>query len=126
MRKRERSRYILFKILKESNVEFNKKSLINSIWYSIWKYFGLKEANKVGLWLIEFNLENEYGIIRCSHTKKEIIISALTLIKDIDENRVILSPVKTFGTIKSSNSCLVCIPRFPLSTKKRIRFELRH
>lgn len=63
----------------------------------------MKEANKVGLWLIEFDLENDCGIIRCSHTTKEIIISALTMIKEINENRVILSPIKTFGTIRSLN-----------------------
>jgi RNase P/RNase MRP subunit POP5 len=93
----------LFKILRESNIVFNKKLLLASIWQSIWRYFGMKEANKIGLWLIELDLKRDYGIIRCSHTTKEIIISALSLIKEINENRVILSPIKTFGTIISLN-----------------------
>jgi len=69
----------------------------------------LKEANKIGLWLIELNLDEEYGIIRCSHQTKETIISALSLVKEINGIKVILSPFKTSGTI--------------LSLKKRINKE---
>ncbi len=97
--KDERQRYILFKILIDENEFLNKKILLNSIWHSIWKYFGMKEANKIGLWLVEFNISEGYGIIRCSHKTKEIVISALTMISEIFEKRVILSPIKTAGTI---------------------------
>jgi RNase P/RNase MRP subunit POP5 len=61
----------------------------------------MKGANKIGLWLVELDLKDNFGIIRCSHETKEIIISALTLIQEINGNRVILSPIKTSGTIKS-------------------------
>ena len=61
----------------------------------------MKEANKIGLWLIELNLDEKYGIIRCTHQTKEILISALSLVKDIDEKRVILVPKKTSGTIRA-------------------------
>jgi len=96
----ERQRYILFKIIKENNTIFNKQDLIQLIWRSIWRYFGIKEANKIGLWLFELNIEEEIGIIRCSNETKEILISALTLIKEINGKRIILSPIKTSGTIK--------------------------
>ncbi len=101
MVKNERQRYILFKIIGKSEIRFEKKELLNSIWSSIWRYFGMKEANKIGLWLLELNLEEKYGILRCSHNTKEVIISALSLIKEIDGKRVILSPVKTSGTVKT-------------------------
>jgi RNase P/RNase MRP subunit POP5 len=60
----------------------------------------MKTANKIGLWLIDFNLEKNYGIIRCSHQTKEVMISALSLIRSIDKSRIIFSPIKTSGTIK--------------------------
>ncbi len=101
MVKKERQRYILFKIIGESAVRFEKRELLESIWNSVWRYFGMKEANKIGLWLLELELEKKYGILRCSHSTKEITISALSLIKEIAGNRVILSPVKTSGTIKT-------------------------
>jgi len=79
----------------------DQNSLLKSLWQSIWRYFGMKGANKIGLWLVELNLKENFGIIRCSHETKEIIITALTLIQEINGKRVILSPVKTSGTIKS-------------------------
>jgi RNase P/RNase MRP subunit POP5 len=46
-------------------------------------------------------LDEEYGIIRCSHHTKETIISAISLVKEIEGVKVILSPFKTSGTILS-------------------------
>ncbi|MFW9900221.1 MAG: Rpp14/Pop5 family protein [Candidatus Thorarchaeota archaeon] len=92
---------MFFKIITESKKEITQNSLIKSIWQSIWRYFGLKEANKIGLWLIELNLDENYGIIRCTHQTKEILISALSLVKAVNDTRVILVPKKTSGTIKS-------------------------
>ncbi|MFX0137289.1 MAG: Rpp14/Pop5 family protein [Candidatus Hodarchaeota archaeon] len=91
----------MFKILQKSKIDLTQNTILKSIWESIWRYFGLREANKIGLWLVELNLEEEYGILRCSHQTKEIIISALTLVKEINGSRVILSPIKTSGTIRS-------------------------
>lgn len=50
---------------------------------------------------MELNLDEDYGIIRCSHHTKETIMSALSLVKEINGTRVILSPFKTSGTIRS-------------------------
>ncbi|NHJ21916.1 MAG: hypothetical protein EAX91_13295 [Candidatus Lokiarchaeota archaeon] len=101
MVKKEKHRYILFKIIKDTTVVLNKKDIINSLWASIWKYFGLKEASKVGLWLLDVNFEDNFGIIHCSHQTKEIVMSSLTLINEISGNQVILSPIKTTGTIRN-------------------------
>jgi len=70
------------------------------VWASIWKYFGLKEASKVGLWLLDINFADGFGVVRCSHQTKEIVMTALTLITEISGNVVILSPIKTSGTIR--------------------------
>jgi RNase P/RNase MRP subunit POP5 len=101
MVKNERQRYILFKIIKEEGTVFDKQDFLRAIWQSIWRYFGMKDANKIGLWLLTLSLEENYGIIRCSHTMKETIISALTLVKEINGKNVILSPVKTSGTLNT-------------------------
>ncbi|GAG76830.1 unnamed protein product, partial [marine sediment metagenome] len=39
----------------EHNTPLNKQVILNSIWVSLWKYFGLKEASRVGLWLVDIN-----------------------------------------------------------------------
>ncbi|MFX1327070.1 MAG: Rpp14/Pop5 family protein [Promethearchaeota archaeon] len=101
MVRKERQRYIFFKIIKDSKIILTQNSILKSIWQSIWRYFGMKEANKIGLWLIELDLDENYGIIRCSHKTKEIIISSLSLVKEINGIKVIISPIKTSGTIRS-------------------------
>jgi RNase P/RNase MRP subunit POP5 len=105
--KKERQRYIVFKIIREGNFILNQNLILKSIWQSIWRYFGMKEANKIGLWLIELNLKENYGIIRFSHETKEVIITSLTLVKEINGKKVILSPIKTYGTIKSIKKNIV-------------------
>ncbi len=71
------------------------------MWASIWKYFGLKEASKVGLWLLDINFNDGLGIFRCSHSTKEVVMSAITLITEISGKKVVISPMKTSGTIRS-------------------------
>ena len=99
MVKKERHRYLLFKIFCQDTLNFDEKLILKAIWKAIWRYFGLKEASKVGLWLLEFNIDNTTGIVRISHGTKEMIITAITLIREINENRVIILPIKTSGTI---------------------------
>jgi len=88
-------------VITEHNNPLNKQEILNSIWTSLWKYFGLKEASRVGLWLVDINFLESFGIIRCSHHTKEIVISALTLITEISGKKIIFSPIKTSGTIRS-------------------------
>jgi ribonuclease P/MRP protein subunit POP5 len=105
MVKKERNRYLLFKLICQDNLKVENAIILQIIWRAIWRYFGLKEASKVGLWLLEFSTDNKFGIIRISHNTKELIITAITLIKEINGKRVILSPIKTSGTIN-------CIKRY--------------
>jgi len=51
--------------------------------------------------LLDINFSEGYGIVRCSHQTKEIVISALTLITEISDKKIVLSPIKTSGTIRS-------------------------
>ena len=81
----------------------DQRDILNSLWASIWKYFGLKEASKIGLWLLDIDFRDGFGIVRCSHQTKEIVLSALTLITEISGKKIVLSPIKTSGTIRSIN-----------------------
>ena len=101
MVKIERQRYIYFKIIKEDSSFFNQNDFLKSVWQSIWRYFGMKEANKIGLWLLELDLDERFGIIRCTNKTKEELISALTFVREINGKRIIISPIKTSGTIRS-------------------------
>ena len=91
-------------MISEHNKPLNEQKILNSIWGALWKYLGLKEASRVGLWLVDLDFLKGIGIIRCSHHTKEIVISALTFITEISGKKIILSPIKTSGTIRSINN----------------------
>lgn len=59
----------------------------------------MKLANKAGIWLLELNIDENWGILRCSHITKEQIITVLSLIKKIRDFPLIISPVKTSGIL---------------------------
>ncbi|TFF95853.1 MAG: hypothetical protein EU544_01865 [Promethearchaeota archaeon] len=101
MVKEEKQRYVLFKIMNLFNIEFDQKDFLREIWRSIWRFFGLKGANKIGLWLLELDLIHSYGILRCTNSTKELLITALTFVREINHTKIILSPIKTSGTLKS-------------------------
>lgn len=101
MVKKDRQRYILFKVIEQFPYKFHERDIISTMWKSIWRYFGMKEANKIGLWLVEFNKEKNIGILRCSNKTKEIVITSLILIKEMQGKKIIISPIATSGTIKS-------------------------
>jgi RNase P/RNase MRP subunit POP5 len=81
--KKERNRYILFKVITKDNTNLAQREVLDAVWQSIWKLFGLREASKVGLWLLDIDFKEGFGVIRCSHNTKEIVISAITLITEI-------------------------------------------
>ena len=101
MVKKERRRYVLFKIISDFNLNLNNRDLLNAIWQSIWRYFGMREAMKIGLWLQELDTTEGYGILKCSQDTKELIIAALTLVRELNGKTIIISPLKTSGTIKT-------------------------
>ncbi len=108
--KQERQRYILFKIIREEikgTSTINKGLFLKVLWNRIWRYFGMKTAIKIGLWLMEFNPEKGYGIVRCSHTTKEIVISSLSLVRKINQEKIIISPIKTSGTLQNIKEYII-------------------
>ena len=77
----------------------------------------MKEASKFGLWILELNLIHNYGIIRCAHQTKEMLIAALTLIQTVKSENIIISPVKTSGTIKAIKKHVASLTKHDQYTK---------
>lgn len=102
----ERQRYILFYYIVEKDIIIDGKSIINLIWKNLFRYFGIKETSKIGLWLIELNLEERWGILRFAHTSKEIVITSLGMIRYLQNSRLSIYPIKTSGTIKKIKKIL--------------------
>ncbi|MBA7567940.1 hypothetical protein ES708_09659 [subsurface metagenome] len=98
MVKKERNRYILFKVIAKGNSDLDQREVLNAIWQSIWKYFGLREASKIGLWLLDIDFKEGFGVILDASENsmkdlfcfiREIIPGEIVLITFWSENEII-------------------------------------
>ena len=97
----QRQRYILFEFLTFNSLSpITEKEIIKSIWSSMILLFGEYNSYFSGLWMIKYDIQKKWGIIRCNNKTKEKVISALALITQIKGIPVIFHTIKTSGTIK--------------------------
>lgn len=103
---KEHQRYILFEyklISRTKNNPVNEKDFISEIWKSFGRLFGEYNAYKVGLWMVEFDSKQRFGILRCTNQTSEMLIAALTFMNRIRGNSAIIHTIHTSGTIKKAN-----------------------
>ena len=97
----QRQRYLLFEyFLLDPETELKEKEIINTIWSTLTKLFGEYSAYKTGLWMIEFDPENNWGILRCNNITDKKLIASLAFIRQIKNIRVIFHTINASGTIK--------------------------
>ena len=102
----EKQRYILFYYIIKKDLDINEHSITNLIWKSLFRYFGVKETSKIGLWLVDLDVEQQWGILRFAHTSKEMIITSLGMIRYLGDSQISIYPIKTSGTIKKIKKIL--------------------
>ncbi|MHA1679382.1 MAG: Rpp14/Pop5 family protein [Promethearchaeota archaeon] len=100
MKDKERQRYVKFSIFSNRNLEISAKPLANLVWRAYSRLYGEIKSGKAGFWIIEYDIEKQEGIIRCSHLVLDELITTLTLITRIDGEPVAIDTVKSSGTIK--------------------------
>ena len=115
--KYKRQRYLLFSFIAEKKVVINEKLIINLLWNSLSRYFGVNETSKTGLWLVDLNAKEGWGIIRFAHTSKENVITSIGMIRFVNNTRISLYPLKISGTIKKIKKILNGLPKERLITK---------
>jgi RNase P/RNase MRP subunit POP5 len=97
----QRQRYILFEYyITTSSISITEKEVIRVIWKTLIKLFGEYTAYKTGLWMIDFNSSQRYGVIRCNNITQNKIITTLAFISEINNLKILFHSIKTSGTIK--------------------------
>ncbi|MCS7135029.1 MAG: ribonuclease P protein component 2 [Candidatus Aenigmarchaeota archaeon] len=97
---REKKRYILFKVISESPIEYS--DLESAIWNTLLDFLGEYGTSKISAWLLKDRWENatQTCIIRCNHLFVPTIIATLGLIERLGDTRVCIKILKVSGTIK--------------------------
>ena len=96
---RVKRRYLALKV--ESEEPLSERNLIEAIWGSILQLFGEYGASQTNLYLVEFNPEDGYAILRCSHKTLDMVRASLAAITRVNEKFVSIHVIRVSGTLKS-------------------------
>ena len=89
---REKKRYILFEVISDEKIF--KDEIKNSIYQKTLDYLGEKGFSQAGVILVKEN------IIRVNNKYKDEMIIILSLIRSINNKKMMINPLKTSGVIK--------------------------
>ncbi|MHA1308443.1 MAG: RNase P subunit p30 family protein, partial [Candidatus Heimdallarchaeota archaeon] len=97
----ERQRYLLFEILSEKKNKLSQKEFEELIWGNFNLLFGAVGSSQLGFYVMHFNEEKQFGIIRCSHKYLSAMRVVLAILTQIEKDPVIFHVMKVSGTLKN-------------------------
>ena len=97
--KNNRRRYLSFKLHSEDS-SIEEKHLNLAIWSSLLSLYGEVSAADSKLYLIEFDKRGGTGVLQCTASSLQKVITSAVLIGSIANRLVSFEPRKTSGTLK--------------------------
>jgi RNase P/RNase MRP subunit POP5 len=97
--RRERRRYLALKV--QSGESFNGRTVMDAVEASVQRLFGEYGASQANLRLIEYVLQDNQLVIRCSHKALEKVRAAVTSTIGINGKTVAIHVVGVSGTLKA-------------------------
>jgi len=94
-----RRRYLRFNV--EGITGLDEKSIHNTLFDSVSRYFGVNGLSFANMKLIEYNIEEGSGVVRCNHCFLREIRVSFSLIDNINGESVCVHVERVSGTIKS-------------------------
>jgi RNase P/RNase MRP subunit POP5 len=99
--KKSRRRYLSFQLHSDGPALGDEKQLSNAIWKNLLSLYGEVSAADSKLYLVSFDSEKGEGVLQCTLSSLEKVITSAVLIGSIGKSVVSFEPKKTSGTIKS-------------------------
>jgi len=94
-----RRRYIAVKI--ESNHPVEERDFYEAVWTSILKLFGEYGASQAELALVDYDLEANQAILRCSHKALDLVRASIVAVTGIRNEKAAAHILLVSGTLKS-------------------------
>jgi len=100
---REKKRYLAFEVISNESIE-KFFHISEAIWESCLSYLGTLGVANSGIWLLPdmWNKETQRGLIKISHKQVHNVKAALTLIKKINRQNVIVKSLGVSGILKKA------------------------
>lgn len=106
---REKNRYIAFKINSKPETKFGREDIIRLTSNACLRYLGELGTSKTSLWLTDWNVAQQKGILKVRHTELDNVKAALALVKETTlknnkENKISVQYITlgVSGTIKKT------------------------
>ena len=97
--KKSRRRYLLFHLHREGQ-PVSGKHLGMALWKSLLSLYGEVHAADSKLYLLDFDEDTGVGVLQCSGSALQQIITAAVVINAVEQTSVSFEPKRTSGTIK--------------------------
>ena len=99
---RARRRYLLFKVTSDQN--HRERDIADAIQRGVMKLYGIVGLSQIEPLLLEFNEEEQTGILRCSHLRLRQMRASLAFITCIGDTPAMIYVLRVSGTLKALRS----------------------
>ena len=94
-----RRRYLALEI--DCDGLLDSRGFLDGVWGAVLKLYGEYGASRVGLVLIDFDVERRFAVVRTAHTAVDMVRTALASMTRIGDKPVAVHVVRVSGTIRS-------------------------
>jgi len=101
---RQRNRYIVFSIACEKSLD--RKKVVAGVWEHLLRFYGQVGVSKTSLWVMDWDPQTSYGIIKVNHGSQDLVASTLPLIANISGYKVAFRTVYVSGTLRKARQML--------------------
>lgn len=105
--KRPRKRYIVFATLCENEILIDE--LDKALRDIFIEYYGVSIYSKASPRIVLYDVKLGRGVLRVSHICVDHAIAALGLIKDVNNKKCIIVPIRTTGTLRKAQEYMLKI-----------------
>jgi ribonuclease P/MRP protein subunit POP5 len=106
LRAKRRRRYIAFYIAYEGSEPPSPQDVEKALLRAVERLGGQIAVALGGVQLVYYDPEKAAGIVRCTHDTKYIVLAAMGLVRRIGQQKAIIVPVRTTGTIKRAKKAI--------------------
>jgi len=97
--KRFRRRYLALKVECEEPLDHGAVS--NAVWNAVLRLFGEVGVSQAGLYLVHFDKETNYAVLRCSHKALPMVKAAVASITKIGDKPAAIHVLRVSGSLKA-------------------------
>ncbi|OYT54742.1 MAG: ribonuclease P [Candidatus Altiarchaeales archaeon ex4484_2] len=97
---REKSRYLVLEFRTEKRL--SRRAVSRALWNSVLGFLGELGASRLNLWLIDWDLERNKGIIKVTRESVDDVRASISLIREVEGVGVVPRIASVSGTLKKA------------------------